>query len=321
MKQHFTWFCVFAAVALATTPDAAAQGTPLAELTESQERELIGLIDAGRGAYDRGEFDRALRYFRDAYDLLAHPDILYRIALCHERLGEDEEAVRYYRQFLAEMPDAPERGRIENTIDVIERRLAARASKLRIHTEPPGASISINDRLNGVAGLTPTELPVAAGRYTVIIDKKGYESLEEQIDVPTGQTVVLRYSLRPVVPTPEPPSMVLPYVLLGTTAVAGVSAVAFGLLHRSTERQIERILGSGARTPEKEREVASLRNDSNLHQVLAISSAGLFVVGAVTTTVVWIYTGNSSPAPVQPTAGLGASVTPDGFGLRWSSHF
>jgi tetratricopeptide (TPR) repeat protein len=165
-------------------------------LSKAEKKELASLIEAGKSAYDRGEFEKSLRYFQDAYDIFQHPDLLYRIGLCYERLGEDQEAVRYYRSFLKEVPDAKERGRIEKQIRVIEKRLAEKASRIRVNTEPTGAVVFINDEINGPAGYTPTELPVSAGNYKLIIKKEGYRDVVDTVDVPEGQTVQLKYPLQ-----------------------------------------------------------------------------------------------------------------------------
>jgi tetratricopeptide (TPR) repeat protein len=171
-------------------------GGESAPLTKAQEERVLQLIDAGKAAYNRGEFDNALESFRAAHELFPHPDIVYRMALCYERLGEDVQAVKYYKQFLTEVPDAPERPRIEKTIQVIEARIAK--SEIRVVTDPEGAVVYIDDIANGAAGYTPTELPVRPGNYRVIVKKEGYDTVEELVEVSSGQTVALRYQLKSV---------------------------------------------------------------------------------------------------------------------------
>jgi len=177
-------------------PAMAQESKPRPKLTQEQGRQLKRLIKAAKSAYNRGEFETALEKFRDAYDMYPHPDILYRIALCHERLGEDQEAVRYYRRFLAEVPDAPERPRIEKTIEVIESRIDK--SALAVTTQPQGAVVYIDDEANGAAGYTPTELTLKPGNYKVIVTKDGYDPVEELVEISPGQTVELRYQLSKV---------------------------------------------------------------------------------------------------------------------------
>lgn len=166
------------------------------ELTKAQQKRVLELIDTGKAAYNEGRFDNALESFQAAHELYPHPDIVYRMALCHERLGEDEQAVRYYKRFLTQVPDAPERPRIEKTIQLIESRISK--SEIKIVTQPDGAVVYIDDVANGAAGYTPTELPVKPGNYRVIVKKEGFETVEELVEVRSGQTVGLRYQLNSV---------------------------------------------------------------------------------------------------------------------------
>ncbi len=163
------------------------------ELSDDQKRELARLVDDGKAAYNRGAFEASLENFRKAYDIFPHPDMLYRMALCYERLGEDQEAVRYYRRFLIAVPDAPERPRVEKTIETIESRISK--SSLEVITLPEGAVVYIDDIANGPAGYTPTELTIKPGNYRVIVEKKGYEKVEELVTITPGQALKLRYQL------------------------------------------------------------------------------------------------------------------------------
>lgn len=170
-----------------------AQTRSFDELSETEKQDLSNLINSGKKAYNEGEFEKSLDFFGRAYGLYPHPDILYRMGLCYERLGEDAPAVRYYRQFLKEVPDAPERPRIEKTIEVIESRVAR--STIQVNTVPEGAIVYIDDIANGPAGLTPTSLPIKPGDYRIIVKRDGYQSIEELVTVSPGGTVQLRYQL------------------------------------------------------------------------------------------------------------------------------
>ncbi len=188
-----TILCVFMALG---PSHLMAQDTEV-ELTEQQQERVLKLISTGKAAYNEGRFADALESFRSAHEMYPHPDIVYRMALCHERLGEDQQAVRYYKEFLAAVPDAPERPRIEKTIELIESRISK--SEIRVVTDPEGAVVYIDDVANGAAGYTPTELPVKPGNYRVIVKKDGFESVEELVEVGSGQSVALRYQLKSVV--------------------------------------------------------------------------------------------------------------------------
>jgi tetratricopeptide (TPR) repeat protein len=66
------------------------------------------------------EYEAALSDFKDAYRNFADPTFLYNIAQCERQLGRKEEAVRTYRNYLAEVPDSPKRPEIEAHITKLE---------------------------------------------------------------------------------------------------------------------------------------------------------------------------------------------------------
>ncbi|WP_164856290.1 PEGA domain-containing protein [Lujinxingia sediminis] len=222
------WLC--SATAFAADPDQIFD-----ELSEAEKVELIELIDAGSAAYDDGLFQQAADSFHQAYELVPLPDFLYRLGLAYERLGEDARAVEYYRSFLNQVPQAEERGRIESTIEVIERRLAARAkTAVEVITRPEGARVYVDSKESGMRGVTPIDLNVEAGSYTLFIELEGYESVEERVQVPEGQTVVLRLGLEPEgVVGPAESSFMRSAWVPASLAVAGVGALALMPVFRS----------------------------------------------------------------------------------------
>ena len=233
IPRHLSLFlvCVLL-VGVPQMPEAAAQSGQSSqrsykELSKTERRELASLIEAGRAAYDNGKFERALRYFKDAHQLFAHPDLQYRIGLCYEKLGEPEEATAHYKRFLEEVPDAEERGRIEQTIRMLEAQMADRASKIRVRTTPSNARVFVNDEVSGSAGSTPVELMISAGNYKLIIKKDGYEPVVESVDVPEGQTVVVHYSLtpRPTTDGADSAPVVGPLILGTVGLIAGTGAL------------------------------------------------------------------------------------------------
>lgn len=178
-----------------------AEGDPDAlfdELSEEQEQQVIVLIDEGQQAYDDGEFDEARDDFEEVYELFPHPDVIYRIAQCYERLGDDELAIQRYRQFLEEVPDAPERGRVERTIETLEQELGDDLSTVRVQTAPSEAFVYVDDPDTVPAGQTPVDVTLEPGTYRLYIEKPGHESLEEEVDVERGETVRIRVDLSEV---------------------------------------------------------------------------------------------------------------------------
>jgi tetratricopeptide (TPR) repeat protein len=93
---------------------------PDAALAEESRR----LFEAGTIAFRDGRFDDALQHFRRAHELTPHPDLLYNIASCLDRLRRDQEALEAFEAYIDQRPDASDREEIEGRIRELRRTLA-----------------------------------------------------------------------------------------------------------------------------------------------------------------------------------------------------
>lgn len=301
--------------ALAAGPSSAWADEP--SLTDQQQQQLVQLIEAGKQAYDRGEFDASLAKFREAYDIYQHPDIIYRIALCHERLGEDQQAVKFYRQFLSLAPDAPERPRIEKTIAVIESRIAK--SEIRITTNPTGATVFIDDEANGAAGYTPTALAVKPGNYTLIVKKNGFEPVRELVNVSAGQSVQVRYQLnadKPAEAKPKPRGITpsVQFLTLASIGVAaGITSVVFFGLHSDRRSKLEELDKLDRQEIPRQR-YEQLTRQKNTNLVVAVSSAAVSAFALIWSYGTWVADHNRAQASVGVDWQDGPVVT---YGVRF----
>jgi tetratricopeptide (TPR) repeat protein len=87
-------------------------------------------FEAGKNAYNAGDYQGAIREFKAAEALRPSPILAYNIGLANERLGRRRVAMRYYRRYLEQMPGAQNRAEVEGRIATLERDIAA---------EPPPA--------------------------------------------------------------------------------------------------------------------------------------------------------------------------------------
>lgn len=92
------------------------------------ERRARAHFDAGSGYFADGSYELALQEFRVAHELSGRPQLLYNIALTHERLGAHREAAEYLRRYLAEAEDVPNRASLERRIENLERRASSPAT-------------------------------------------------------------------------------------------------------------------------------------------------------------------------------------------------
>ncbi|HEX6837357.1 MAG TPA: hypothetical protein VF334_12335, partial [Polyangia bacterium] len=71
----------------------------------------------GATAFAAADYERALAAYQRAYlDDIDEPQYLLRLAECSRALQRTGEALRFYRLFLHERPDAPERASVEASI-------------------------------------------------------------------------------------------------------------------------------------------------------------------------------------------------------------
>jgi tetratricopeptide (TPR) repeat protein len=125
------------ALLVALAPAAAfAQATgsaPALTSDNADDEEARDLFQIGKDAFDEGRFERALKYFKDAYDLSHRAVLLSNIGTALDRLRRDQEALDVYREYLELVPEAPNRRLIEERIRIIESAL------LRAQPAPPAA--------------------------------------------------------------------------------------------------------------------------------------------------------------------------------------
>jgi tetratricopeptide (TPR) repeat protein len=110
-----------------------------AEAQASEDEADMAAVDAARAeaeaearmhfedarlAFSEGRNEVALQEFQRAYELSGRPELLYNIALVHDRLRHDREALASFQQFLAEVPGTEYRTSVESRIRVLEEEIA-----------------------------------------------------------------------------------------------------------------------------------------------------------------------------------------------------
>ncbi|MEP6859444.1 MAG: tetratricopeptide repeat protein [Deltaproteobacteria bacterium] len=68
---------------------------------------------AGQKAYASADYKVAIKEFSAAQELAPADLNNYNLALCYDKLGDAENAITYYKQYLDKVPDAPKRSEIE----------------------------------------------------------------------------------------------------------------------------------------------------------------------------------------------------------------
>jgi hypothetical protein len=122
---------------------AATQGYPSCTKTVStNESELAHQkYIAGKQDYDEGNYESALRRFRDAYNLdCTKHDLLIIISAAYERKGDKKEALNALETYVARNPSAPDVGTYQAKIDNLKKQIAATPPPAATRTTPPAST-------------------------------------------------------------------------------------------------------------------------------------------------------------------------------------
>ena len=121
----FTWVVGVALVVL--TAGSVARADDASEARRHAQR-ASALAASGKCKQAVAEFDKAMAILRD-------PALLFNRGECHRKLGDKEAALEDYRQFLSDLPKAPNRA-------AVEKRIAELTGKAPAPVAPSGRSPS-----------------------------------------------------------------------------------------------------------------------------------------------------------------------------------
>jgi len=121
---------VFVAVFLAGF--AMLSAAPAVAQQPSSETEARSVFAAGEVAFGDGRYADALGYFQRAHTLSQRPALLFNIALCQDRLRNDEAAIEAYDRYLAEVPLATNRREVDGRLEALRGARARREAAANV---------------------------------------------------------------------------------------------------------------------------------------------------------------------------------------------
>jgi len=180
------------ALAMATTLSTLAhadEATPEAkELARKRYQE-------GAQAFSEGHFKDAIDLFLDADSLAPNPAFSYNIGLAYEELGDAPSALRWYRDYLRALPNAPDRVDIEPRIAAAEQRLRDRGvQQVTILSVPDGAAVVVDGRR---VGISPWSGELPPGRHQVALERKGFVDVTQTFELPEDHAVDVSLRMLP----------------------------------------------------------------------------------------------------------------------------
>jgi hypothetical protein len=99
-------------------------------------------FEEGTKAYNLGEFGKAAQEYKAAYQAKPDPVLLYNIAQAFRLNNDAQQALFFYRSFLRNVPNTPNRKEVEDRISKLEAQLALQRSNVNTapnNTVAPGS--------------------------------------------------------------------------------------------------------------------------------------------------------------------------------------
>lgn len=197
------WIACLLAASMALAPvSPVLAGQRLSAEDADARRRALDVFKQGRTAYKAGDYDAALRFFRQAQAIYQHEAlIILALAKTLDKAGDGERALNYYRLFLKEAPENdPDRPSTVERIAALEAELAARPGFVVLQNLPSGAEVTIDGKAAAVDHRSAVKL--AAGTYTVGVRMKNRLPFDRKVAITAGrETKVDVVLLEPVDPS------------------------------------------------------------------------------------------------------------------------
>jgi tetratricopeptide (TPR) repeat protein len=200
---------------------AAASGDAPKPADTPQVLEARTRIPRAEALFDAENYDAALAEFEKAYELLQghrlQAELLYNIALCHERRFRYAVAMQLYSRYMQEAGSTGEaRAEVEGTVRTLQNLLASVDVRSNVQAE-----VWVDENLVGTA---PGRVLVPGGRHTLELRAKGHESQKREISIAARETRALDFTLTPLEKGLRPAWF---YGTSGATVVTAVVGISF----------------------------------------------------------------------------------------------
>ena len=152
----------------------------------------------GKEEFKKGSYESALAHFFASNRLAPNRNVLFNIASTYEALQRYADAHRYYVD--AQAGETDEKKRADVTAALND--LAPKVAVLDVATDPPGATLYINRKDLGSVGKAPRPLALSPGKYKVLAELDGYESVTSaEVEVVQGKQTKVSLALTRIVGT------------------------------------------------------------------------------------------------------------------------
>lgn len=184
------------------------------------------LFEKGANAYRDGHFYDAVDIFLETNRLYPNPKLSFNVGKAFEGLGNQAGALRYYREYLRRMPDAPDKKEVSSHVEQLELSLSQRGlQQLTLISTPEGATVKLDGQ---AVGVTPWTGESFAGKHRVVLEAAQYQTSERVIDLDLHRAQDFTFELS-LLPKPAPTPVPAPAHQEPKIGVLTLSTLASGL--------------------------------------------------------------------------------------------
>ena len=206
------------------------------------------LFAKGVELFQAGRYKDAIDEFLKAHQVFPNPVLSFNAALAYEKMGDSAGALRFYREYLRQDPEAYDRPQVEQQVSALERKLQDKGiQQVTILSQPDGATVRIDGR---PVGVTPWTGELNPGRHRLRLRLEGFRDAEQQFDLLAHRALDVAVALDEQVAAPPPaPAPPIPAPTTATDPSAGPSPSPSSDDHHARVRPLTLItLGAGVAT-------------------------------------------------------------------------
>ena len=193
-------------IVLLLAPAVAFAGPDKGKPAPGEQKEADKHFKAGVALFKESKYSEALAEFERAYEIAPHPLVLYNIATCHRELSHYGEAVKFYRRFIKEAPQAKvSKDKIKTAQTELDGVLA-RIARVTVSVSSGAGTELLVDGIS--LGTAPFEEPIILppGEHRLTARAVGHKDAERTVRVASGDEVEVTLTLAdaPAEPATKP---------------------------------------------------------------------------------------------------------------------
>jgi tetratricopeptide (TPR) repeat protein len=251
---------------------------------DAQRRDLAkAKYGQGVEAYRAERYADAVRLFLEADAIEPSAALSYNIARAYEKLADDAQTLRWYRNYLRLNPEAPNAADVQQFVRSLSEALAKKGiQQLSVLSTPSGATVAIDGNALGVTPLT-VELP--PGAHSALLTLRGFSDAQVRFTLAASTPIDLPVQLQPAPAEAAPLAAtqnhgrrfgIAPYITLGAGAALLGTAALFELGRHSAQTAAK----DDVTQLDYERDVNAMNSRQTMARVFVGVGAAVTVTGA-----------------------------------------